>query len=161
MSNDFDDKLHTQIQRLQKDKQPDRDLWPGIEFAVVARKHRQVPWMGIAASIVICAMGSWILLHGHQDSNDQMQRVVAQLDTLHQQEMSALKVAYKNTRALTTNWSTQLQDMDQAAVAIKQALKNDPQNVTLLKMLSDVYQKEIDLLKTVHEPNLQKTDTII
>lgn len=160
MSSDFDNRLQAQIQQLQKDKQPDRDLWPGIEFAVVARKHRQMPWMGVAASIVICAMGGWIVFNKHQGSNDQMLRVVAQLDTLHQQEMSALKVAYKNTRSLTTNWNEQLHDMDQAADAIKQALKNDPQNVTLLKMLSDVYQREIDLLKTVHEPNLKNSDII-
>ncbi len=157
---DFDNKLQAQIQKIQKELHPERDLWPGIEMAVVATKHRRVPWMGIAASIVICAMGSWILLNLPRDRGNQIDRVVAELDTLHQQEISALKVAYRNTRALTTNWDAQLQDMDRAADAIKQALKKDPQNVTLIKMLSDVYQKEIDLLKSVHEPNLQSSDVI-
>lgn len=159
MSDDSDKTLQQQLSRLQKDRLPERDLWPGIEMALMAKKHRQTPWAAVAASIIACASG-WLLLSKHHDANNQISTVIAQLDTLHQQEMTELKVAFKNTRPLTTNWSKQLQGMDQAANAIKMALQNDPQNVTLLKMLSDVYQKEIDLLKHVHEPNLQNPEMI-
>lgn len=92
--------------------------------------------------------------------NTQTSAVISQIDALHQQEITALKVSFKNTQPLTTDWNDQLHGMDQAADAIKNALKNDPGNITLLKMLTDVYQKEIDLLKRVHEPNLQNPEII-
>jgi hypothetical protein len=160
MNSEFENKLQAQISRLKKDKLPERDLWLGIEMGIANQKKRSIPWIGIAASVVICAMGSWIFLSRPADSSSDMARVVDQLDSLHQQEMAALKVAFKSTKPLTNNWNQQLSDMDRAADAIKQALKQDPQNVTLLKMLSDVYQKQIDLLKTVHEPNLQNSEVI-
>ena len=92
--------------------------------------------------------------------NTQTSAVISQIDALHQQEITALKVSFKNTQPLTTDWNDQLHGMDRAADAIKNALKNDPGNITLLKMLTDVYQKEIDLLKRVHEPNLQNPEII-
>lgn len=160
MSDDFDKTLQQQLSQLQKDRLPERDLWPGIEMAVMAKQHRQTPWAAVAASFIVCALGGWFLLSKYHDTDNPTLKVIAQLDALHQQEMLTLEVAFKNIRPLTTNWNEQLHDMDQAADAIKMALKNDPQNVTLLKMLSDVYQKEVDLLKTVHEPNLQNPDLI-
>ena len=160
MNSEFDQKLQTQIAKLQKEQSPERDLWPGIEMAVMTSRYRQTPWMAVAASVLACALGGWILFGKYYQTKNQSADVIEQIDALHQQQISALKVAFKNTQSLTSNWSEQLQDMDHAADAIKQALRNDPHNVTLLKMLSDVYQKEIDLLKTVHEPNLQNSGLI-
>jgi negative regulator of sigma E activity len=166
MSNEFDTKLQTQLSQLQKDKSPERDLWAGIEVAITARKHRSTPWTtpltAVAASIAVCLLGI-LLVNQMRSSSSTESNVVAQLDALHQQEMSALKVAFQKTPSLTNNWSEQLRDMDKAAEAIKAALKHDPQNLTLLKMLNDVYQRQIDLLKTVHEPDsthLQSSDLI-
>ena len=167
MSNEFDTKLQTQLSQLQKDKSPERDLWAGIEVAITARKHRSSPWTtpltAVAASIAACLLGILFVTQMRSSSSTES-NVVAQLDALHQQEMSALKVAFQKTPSLTNNWSEQLRDMDKAAEAIKAALKHDPQNLTLLKMLSDVYQRQIDLLKTVHEPDptnhLQSSDLI-
>jgi len=160
MTEDFDRTLQRRIAQLNKSKLPERDLWPGIELAVMAKGHRRTPWLAIAASFAICVTGGWVWLARYPSSNDPMLKTVVQLDDLHQKQISALKITFKDSRSLTTNWSEQLHDLDQAAEAIKIALKNEPQNVTLLKMLSEVYQKEIDLLKTVHEPHLLNPDLI-
>ncbi|MES1195763.1 MAG: hypothetical protein ABUL58_02345 [Steroidobacter sp.] len=154
MSDDFDKTLQ-QLSQLQKDRAPERDLWPGIEMAVMAKKHRQTPWMAIAASVIACVLGGGILLEKYHDADGQGMKIAEQLDVQHRQDIAALKIAFRNVKPLTTNLDQQLHDMDQAADTIKKALRNDPENVTLLKMLSDVYQKEVDLLKTVHESNLQ------
>jgi len=167
MSDEFDTRLQTQLSQLQKHKSPERDLWVGIEVAITAKKHRPNPWFtplaAVAASVAACLLGMLMVMQMLSSSNAES-NVVAQLDALHQQEMSALKVAFQKTPSLTSNWNEQLRDMDKAAEAIKAALKHDPQNMTLLKMLSDVYQRQIDLLKTVHEPDptthLQSSDLI-
>ena len=160
MSNDFDKKLQMQISQLHRHRMPERDLWPGIEVAVTTKKYRYTPWVAVAASIVACVLSGWLLMNRYRASDDATSQIVAQLDASHQQEMSALRAAFRNTRSVTTNWNEQLHDMDQAADAIKTALRHDPHNITLLKMLSDLYQKEIELLETVHQPNLQNPDLI-
>jgi hypothetical protein len=159
MTDGADKELQQQIAQLQKEKKPERDLWPGIEMALIARKRWQMPWSTVAA-VVVCIAAGWTWLSSSHQGNTPMIEIVAELDALHRHEMTELKATFKNTAALTTNWSEQLGDMEHAAEAIKVALKNDPQNITLLKMLSDVYQKEVNLLKTVHTPAIQNPDMI-
>jgi len=164
MSDEFDKALQTKISQLQKDKMPERDLWTGIEVAITTKKRRRFPLIAVAASITAFLLGAFVVTHMHSNVGETTQAVIAQLDAQHQQEMSALKLAFRKMPSLTSNWDEQLRDMDEAANAVKMALKHDPQNLTLLKMLSDIYQKQIDLLKTVHEPvltnHLQNSDLI-
>jgi hypothetical protein len=42
--------------------------------------------------------------------------------------------------------------MERAADSVRKALRDDPDNIALLRMLNDVYQQEVDLLRRVHEP---------
>ena len=53
---------------------------------------------------------------------------------------------------LTENWQQQLEELDEAAIAIKKALENEPNNVALLKMLKKVHQQQIMLIERVHAP---------
>ncbi|WP_346993140.1 hypothetical protein [Alteromonas gracilis] len=46
--------------------------------------------------------------------------------------------------------------MDDAADAIKTALKEDPDNSALIKMLHHVYQQQIALIERVHAPKWQQ-----
>lgn len=64
-------------------------------------------------------------------------------------------VEYENKEALTTNWHTQLQELEEAEQAIKQALENEPQNQALLTMLAQIYQQQLDLINKVHAPRWQ------
>ena len=68
---------------------------------------------------------------------------------------NSLLVEYENKEALTTNWQTQLQELEEAEQAIMQALENEPQNQALLTMLAQIYQQQLDLINKVHAPRWQ------
>lgn len=159
---DFETDLREQLEGLDKDKQPDRDLWAGIEIAlaneeapndigqeVVANKRPQI--FAIAASVLLVGVLSWNTLKpASQDFSGA--DLIAALSSQHQQQKSALLVKFQDQPALTQNWESQLDELDEAAVAIKAALKQDPNNVALLKMLQSVHQQQIDLIERVHAP---------
>ena len=88
-------------------------------------------------------------------SNNEPSQVVAMSDYFKAQKQSLL-VQYKNQDALTNNWQAQLQELEEAEQAIKQALENEPQNQALLTMLAQVYQQQLDLINKVHAPRWQQ-----
>ena len=73
-----------------------------------------------------------------------------------QQQVSSLLASYQSTPALTEDWQQQLKELDDAADAIKTALKEDPDNSALIKMLHHVYQQQIALIERVHAPKWQQ-----
>jgi len=154
MSSEFDDALQSAISKLKKDRLPQRDLWTGIEMALLKDNRRRTPWIAIAASLLVCviAVSWWLRPHRTDDSAAVHVNYAEQLTAQHRNTMAALQAAYRNTPAVTTNWMDQLNAMERASESVRQALQNDPDNVALLKMLNDVYQQEIDLLRKVHEP---------
>jgi hypothetical protein len=78
--------------------------------------------------------------------------LVAALSAQHEEQKSALLIQYQGRTALTQNWQQQLAELDSAAVAIKKALANEPNNMALLKMLQSVHQQQINLIERVHSP---------
>ena len=83
----------------------------------------------------------------------------ALVDALSEQQdeqMTTLLASYDSAPELSENWQTQLKELDDAAVVIKAALKDDPNNRALLKMLKHVYQQQITLIERVHAPKWQQ-----
>ena len=154
MSAEFDDRLQRAVSKLQKDRLPHRDLWTGIEMALLSGKRRRTPWLAIAASLLVCviAVGWWFRSHRADRPAVAHVSYADELAVQHRKTMTALQAAYRNTPALTTNWNDQLNGMERAADSVRKALRDDPDNIALLKMLNDVYQQEVDLLRKVHEP---------
>ena len=159
MNTEFDDRLQRALAKLQKNRLPQRDLWTGIEVALLSGNRRRgrwlaVPWLALAASLLVCVLGVGAWFGLHQADNTAAARVnyVEQLAAQHRNTIAALRAAYRKTPALTTNWNDQLNAMERAAESVRQALRDDPDDIALLKMLNDVYQQEIDLLRQVHEP---------
>ncbi|MFC6440645.1 hypothetical protein [Bowmanella sp. JS7-9] len=150
----FDQQLQQQIDALPKDVRPERDLWQAIERGIdthVAPKKR--PY-GIAAAIALFGLvGTLVVV---QQRDDAQQSLLAQLSSQHKQQVDSLLVKYAEQPALTDNWQAQLQQLDDAASAIKKALKEDPDNMALLKMLTQVHQQQIDLIEKVHAPQWQQ-----
>jgi hypothetical protein len=70
--------------------------------------------------------------------------------------IKGLLASYETTPALTENWQQQLNELDMAADAIKKALKEDPDNSALIRMLHHVYQQQIALVERVHAPKWQQ-----
>jgi negative regulator of sigma E activity len=73
-----------------------------------------------------------------------------------QQQVNSLLASYESTTALTEDWQEQLKELDDAADVIKAALKDDPDNSALIKMLHHVYQQQIALIERVHAPKWQQ-----
>lgn len=154
-------KLDELIAKAPKELEPTRDLWPGIEFALDNSKQasqqfskQHVVW-GIAASILL--VGFIALLSFESGKQVSGNNLVQQLSEQHVKQKDALLVSLKDQVAVTQNWQQQLQELDEAAIAIKKALANEPNNVALLKMLKQVHQQQIALIERVHTPAWQKT----
>ncbi|MCV2886615.1 hypothetical protein OE749_18120 [Aestuariibacter sp. AA17] len=173
MSNqDFERQLASQIAQLDKQKQPERDLWQGIELSLAKDQAEPQPrkqagntvilrqtstWVAMAATFAFVGVLSWFTLNqpAPQSSPDMMD-VAMTLSQQHEAQKQALLVRFEDQPALTQNWQQQLAELDEAAKAIKAALAQDPNNIALLKMLQHVHQQQIDLIETVHAPKWQQ-----
>jgi hypothetical protein len=144
----FEQALADQLANLNKEQQPKRDLWPGIELALSSE-----------ASVAMFGLIGWLSVNLQAVSltGDDL---VASLSAQHLQQKNALLVRFQDRPALTQNWKNQLRELDDAADAIKMALENEPNNMALLKMLQSVHQQQINLIERVHSPKWQQLSQI-
>ena len=176
----FDQLLQQKIEQLPQEKQPDRDLWLGIDIALtesnsqsmtqLAATQRRMQkkadssiittalsdWLAIKpmatfASIMLLAFVSWNSLNNLAPETSSSQ-LVAQMMLQHEEQKSVLLASFADAPELTSNWQTQLQELEEAAKVIESALQSDPENITLLKMLQHVHQQQLELIATVHVP---------
>jgi hypothetical protein len=156
----FEAELQQKLAELSKDKQAERDLWQGIELALASQEtpmqlERPGPLVAgsklyaMAATFAVFAMFGWMVVN-QQSQALVGDSLVAALSEQHQQQKNALLVKFQDQPALTQNWQEQLDELDEAAVAIKSALENEPNNMALLKMLQAVHQQQINLIERVH-----------
>ncbi|MFT2089797.1 hypothetical protein [Paraglaciecola sp. 2405UD69-4] len=156
---EFEKKLVEQIKGINKEKQPERELWTGIELAISrddlsqekqSANDGRKTFLAVAAVALVSLLGWFsmspqlVLLTGDD--------LVASLSQQHELQKNELLVKLQNQTALTENWQDQLAELDDAADAIKKALQNDPNNMALLKMLQSVHQQQISLIERVHSP---------
>lgn len=173
---DFDAQLQQKIQQLPESIQPKRDLWPGIEASLVERELAQREqaaantaalndnkaandagfWkpLAMAAAVACISLMGWLGYHNSPSTSPELP-LVQVLSQQHEQQKQALLVSFSGRNASTDNWQEQLQELDAAAAAIKQALQQDPDNLALLKMLQQTYQQQIQLIEKVHTPGWQ------
>ena len=164
MSN-FDDKLAQHISGISKEKQPERDLWRGIELGITPQQDdassstvTSKQWMAIAASVCLVTV-LWFAAPFAFKADESRSDGYALIDAMsmqQQQQVNSLLASYESTTALTEDWQEQLKELDDAADVIKAALKDDPDNSALIKMLHHVYQQQIALIERVHAPQWQQ-----
>ncbi|MDF2180311.1 hypothetical protein P2G88_18800 [Aliiglaciecola sp. CAU 1673] len=157
---EFEKALAVQLEQLPREQQPERDLWPGIEHALNRQSHapleptkRNGQYWGMAAAVAMVGMLSWF---GVQQIGPDQDDLAARLSAQHQAQKQALLAKFTDQPALTENWQQQLKELDDAAMAIRKALENDPDNMAMLQMLQQVYQQQIDLIEKVHAPKWQQ-----
>lgn len=167
--NNFDKALQQKIDALPKEQQPERDLWNGIAIGIERQSDDNTTnsrfsqrWPALAASVAIVACLSWFGIQyqgaGQQSETARLDatQLISALSDQHQAQKQALLVSYADQPALTQNWQQQLEELDDAANAIKAALVQDPNNTALFRMLQNVYQQQIDLIERVHAPKWQQ-----
>jgi hypothetical protein len=157
--------IESHIEQLSKEKLPQRDLWSGIEYSItdenLANGQRsqaysgiRIPAFALAASVLVAMLiGYFSFQSGRLESG---QDLVLQMSQQHSKHKDALLTSLDGQPATTQNWQQQLDELDQAAIAIKKALENEPNNPALLKMLQKVYQQQIMLIERVHAPAWQQ-----
>jgi hypothetical protein len=165
MMSNFDDKLAQHISGISKEKQPERDLWRGIELGITSQQDdassstvTSKQWMAIAASVCLVTV-LWFAAPFAFKADESRSDGYALIDAMsmqQQQQVNSLLASYESTTALTEDWQEQLKELDDAADVIKAALKDDPDNSALIKMLHHVYQQQIALIERVHAPKWQQ-----
>lgn len=152
----FDDYLNESLTQLDKNIPPKKELWDGIERAIIANNQPAInnnqywPKLTAIAACFTAALVSTVLLFKVPEANT----AVAMSEFFTKQKQSLL-VQYQSQAALTDNWQVQLQELEDAEQAIKQTLENEPKNKALLSMLAQVYQQQLDLINKVHAPRWQ------
>ena len=146
----LDDLIQKHQQASRSGVLPERDLWPGIERAILPVKSSNNKYFAVAASLMLAVfIGYFSFESGKAAQGDAL---VAALSEQHQSQKQSLLVQYQDSPALTSNWNEQLDELDDAAAAIKAALKEDPNNPALIKMLRHVYSQQMQIIERVHKP---------
>lgn len=146
---------------------PKRDLWQGIEAAIVKDEQSVLPlnsnksqWLkysSLAASICLVAVLAYSVPQlGNEYRGQVAGDILKELEIQHNKQKQALLVSYEDVPAAIEDWQSQLTELEQAADAIKKALAEDPDNTALLKMLQNVYQQQFDLIEIVHVSRWQR-----
>lgn len=156
----LDKMLDEAVAQLPTEVSPKKDLWQGVENAIANQPNKTSKkshvWQQVTALAACMCLG---LLSYQVFFNQQSSQYEAGLKAMTQtfkHEKQALLVKYSDQKALADNWQAQLAELEEAEKAIKLALENEPENATLLRMLSQVYQQQLDLINKVHEPSWQR-----
>ena len=157
---EFDSYIDNAVSQLPSEMSPGKDLWPGIEKAI-SQPYSEVPikhsnwhrYSALAACFCLCLLGFQLF---NQQQGPNLEQSLNNMNAVFQQEKQALLVQYQSQPAVTDNWRSQLADLEQAEDALKAALENEPENAALLRMLSQVYQQQLDLINKVHQPSWQR-----
>lgn len=161
------DDLQKAIDQLTLEKQPDRDLWKGIEKALahdpeqsdtinkvnhtsVATFTKPKPMLAMAASVALLFFVGWMSFESGKSL--QGESLVAAMSEQHSSQKQSLLIRFKDLPASTDNWQQQIDELDVAAEAIKKALAEEPNNPALLRMLKNVYEQQMAIIERVHEP---------
>ena len=153
--------LENRINKVALEKQPERDLWKGIEQAIektpihsdsIFNKPR--PLLAIAASLIVVTFVGWMSFESGKAL--QGENLVASLSEQHNAQKQSLLIRFKDQPAMTDNWQQQIDELDEAAIAIKKALSEEPNNLALLKMLKNVYEQQMMIIERVHEPRWKR-----
>ena len=165
-----DQLLVSQIDKLPKEIEPQRDLWSGIERAIQdksqdsakERKH-SVP-MAWAASICAAVLVTWISLSpttqvktpltaNNQESIKQTaNQLVSLMQENFQQQKQAMLVSYgqPDLSNLPEKLQSQLVELAKARATIEKALADDENNADLINLLRFTQQQELNLLQQLY-----------
>lgn len=165
--------LASQVDKLLKEMQPQRDLWSGIERAIqdksqkstTINKKNNIVSMAWAASFVVAVLVAWIsfapttlelstpLIANNKDNlQPAAGQLVSSMQASFQQQKQVMLVSYgqPDMTKLPVKMQTQLIELAQARKTIEKALVNDENNVDLLNLLRFTQQQELNLLQQLY-----------
>lgn len=156
--------LRPHLHRLPAELIPERDLWPGIARRLDPPRHRWIP-VAVAASILISvasALCSWNLYETRRQET-----------TLAMRELERIESPYMAARAVyTRQWPELRSQLDPETVKIFErnlriihnanaelmnALRKQPGNPALQRLLQQTLSQELDLYQRAMEAAYQST----
>ena len=151
--------LRLALRGLRQDRDPGRDLWPGIEARIHALPQASAPvspprrwaWpLAMAASMLLSAGGAWQMrpAEAPMAARQADVRVAA---TLVQREAGTLTVQYQaalrelDVQPAPASWQPGLEALDRSAAEIRSALQQNPDSRLLLERLRETYTRRLAL----------------
>jgi len=138
----FEERLGRELDALQEELAPARDLWPGIDNTINSKTIAVPKPVAIAASIMrVVSLAFSGSLSVSRDSapdnaginvginagiNVGINALIAFLQSEHERNKQTLLVEYWGQPALAPDWEGQMQQLEQAEQAIYEALREDP-----------------------------------
>ena len=160
-------RLAREVRNLDREMQPSRDLWAGIERRIEAhprpKKAEPIAWMryGMAASVLM-AFSALVLTLADVSGNLGGSETVA-FDSDARNTLNTLQVEYQRTRDPLVDRFTDtnrnlapetleelyrnIDIMAQARRDIEEQVRRDPTNPRLVELLMRVHEQELELLK--------------
>jgi hypothetical protein len=163
------DKLESGLKRLPREVQPSRDLWPGIESRLKARRAVQPLWTySLAASLflAVAAGGLWIGLGAHQKAGTPQEIVASGPASGPSEAYFAQRAAFAERSVNTaTDLAPATRDVilknlriiEGSMQDMQAALDKDPNNPRLRALLFDLYQNEARLLAATQQAQAKTT----
>jgi hypothetical protein len=152
--------LRLALHRLRQERDPDSDLWPGIEARIhalprsspVALPRRRSPWpLAMAASMLLAAGLAWQMRPSDAPVTLPAAGESRVATTLVQREASTLTVQYQaalrelDAQPTPANWQPGLEALDRSAAEIRSALQQNPDSRLLLERLRETYTRRLAL----------------
>lgn len=162
MKNEITDvSLQQHVDELSKEMSPNRDLWPGIEKALVKQTQQPVkkPYYPVAwvATVMVAVLASWLSMAPPPNSDMATVDIaqVMQQDFKEQKRLMLVTLGEPDLAQLSPDMQKQFDELKKAQQAISKALENDPTSVELLNLLRWTQKQELDLLKQIYSPQWQ------
>jgi len=153
-------KIAREIGKLDKEIQPNRDLWPTIERRIAEYRQRRtwktekwMPW-GIAAGLLIAATSLLISL-SHNGAGTETIMMNAALDRMQSEYVSVRDPMFEEFNRMNQSLDPRVLEelyrnieiMNNARNEIEAQIREHPQSRYLIDMLMRVNEQELDLLQ--------------
>lgn len=149
--------LLTLVNELPRELAPKRDLWPGIEQAIADKPQIRESsndnswhtWARTAAAFVPAAfvLMFWLQTEQAPVGDAPVNAITASFEVQKRQLLKQVSTQ----PALVENWEMSLADLEKAEASLIKALQSQPNDTALLKMLTQVYQQQIELIQRSHK----------
>ena len=154
--------LSEELEALDKEMTPGRDLWPGIEQAIAKLPQQRTRedvsnfqvWTRMAAAFVPVALvaGLWF---GQDGTSPQEPEWLTPVSASYELQKKQLLQQVSGQHVVDGKWQDSMAELEAAEASLKQALQAQPQNPALMKMLNQVYQQQLSLIEKAHKPKFR------
>ncbi len=162
-------KLAREVRSLDREMQPSRNLWEGIErkiqdYPQPKKTQTELPWMrfGMAASVLMAFSAMVFSLLGYQGATSP-ETAFASFDRAGGNTLDVMQVEYQKNRGPLVEQFTKanrdlgpatleelyrnIEIMAKARVEIEAQVRQDPTNRRLVEQLMRIHEQELALLK--------------